>query len=68
MVPIEAEWTARDREFKMFGGPARTFLRPFSVRKDGREPDGIRTKASATRYALVCEDQAPSQEKPSWLL
>jgi benzoylformate decarboxylase len=25
---IESEWTARDRESKMFGGPARTFLYP----------------------------------------
>lgn len=28
VVEIESEWTARDRELKMFGGPARTFLSP----------------------------------------
>ena len=28
VVEIESEWTARDRESKMFGGPARTFLCP----------------------------------------
>jgi putative transposase len=28
VVQIESEWTARDRELKMFGGPARTFLCP----------------------------------------
>jgi hypothetical protein len=28
VVEIESEWTARDRELKMFGGPARTFLCP----------------------------------------
>ena len=35
---IESEWTARDRELKMFGGPARTFLSPGYRPKDGREP------------------------------
>ena len=28
VVEIESQWTARDRELKMFGGPARTFLCP----------------------------------------
>ena len=28
VVEIESEWTARDRELKMFGGPARIFLSP----------------------------------------
>jgi hypothetical protein len=28
VVEIESEWTARDRELKIFGGPARTFLCP----------------------------------------
>ena len=28
VVEIESEWTARDRELKMFGGPVRTFLSP----------------------------------------
>ncbi len=28
VVEIESEWTARDRELKMFGSPARTFLNP----------------------------------------
>ncbi len=28
VVEIESEWTARDRELKMFGGLARTFLSP----------------------------------------
>ena len=28
VVEIESEWTARDRELKMFGGPARPFLSP----------------------------------------
>ena len=28
VVEIESEWTARDRELKMFGGPPRTFLCP----------------------------------------
>ena len=28
VVEIESEWTARDRELKMSGGPARNFLRP----------------------------------------
>ena len=28
VVEIESEWTARDRELKMFGTPARTFLSP----------------------------------------
>ena len=28
VVEIESEWTARDRELKTFGGPARTFLCP----------------------------------------
>ncbi len=28
VVEIESEWTARDRELKMFGGPPRIFLRP----------------------------------------
>ena len=28
VVEIEPEWTARDRELKMLGGPARTFLCP----------------------------------------
>ena len=28
VVEIESEWTARDRELKMFGGPARIFLCP----------------------------------------
>jgi hypothetical protein len=27
-LEIESEWTARDRELKMFGGPARTFFCP----------------------------------------
>ena len=30
---VESEWTARDRELKTFGGPARTFLRPGSAQK-----------------------------------
>ena len=28
VVEIESEWTGRDRELKMLGGPARTFLSP----------------------------------------
>ena len=28
VVEIESEWTARDREVKMFAGPARIFLSP----------------------------------------
>ncbi len=28
VVEIESEWTARDRELKMFGGPTRIFLSP----------------------------------------
>jgi len=28
VVEIESEWTARDRELKILGGPARTFLCP----------------------------------------
>jgi hypothetical protein len=28
VVEIESEWTARDRELKMFGGPPRIFLSP----------------------------------------
>jgi hypothetical protein len=28
VVGIESQWTARDRELKMFGGPARTYLCP----------------------------------------
>jgi putative transposase len=28
VVEIESEWTARDRESKLFGGPARIFLCP----------------------------------------
>ena len=28
VVEIESEWTARDRESKEFGGPARIFLNP----------------------------------------
>jgi putative transposase len=28
VVEIESEWTARDRELKILGGPARTFLSP----------------------------------------
>ena len=27
MMEIESQWRARDRELKMFGRPARTFLR-----------------------------------------
>lgn len=38
MVEIESEWTARDRELKMFGGPARTFLCGGERPKHGREP------------------------------
>jgi hypothetical protein len=28
VVEIESEWAARDREWKIFGAPARTFLCP----------------------------------------
>ncbi len=28
VVDIESEWTARERDLKMLGGPARTFLSP----------------------------------------
>jgi hypothetical protein len=28
VVEIESEWAARDRELKIFGGPARTLLCP----------------------------------------
>src|SRR5271165_3281136 len=31
VVEIESEWTARDRESKMFSGPARTFSTQVSV-------------------------------------
>src|SRR5450759_416608 len=31
LAEIESEWTARDRELKMFGGPARTFSAQVSV-------------------------------------
>jgi hypothetical protein len=38
VLEIESQWTARDREWKMFDGPVRSFLCPVSVQKTDANP------------------------------
>jgi hypothetical protein len=47
MMEIESQWTARDRELKMFGRPARTFLRGVQERD---------ANLGAPRYTVISLD------------